>query len=184
MRVLYVTKRWARITGLIYLFYFLSAMVAETLSSHQFVFLGNAVNFVAYVFYIITTIRFYYLFRPVNKNISLVAAVCSLGGCIVGIIAIFTSLFSWFNLLLFFGPYCLLLGWLILRSAFLPAFLGVMMLLAGVGWIIFLTPLVKYLSLYIEIIGIAAEAALMFWLLIMGVNIVRWKEQADLNSSA
>lgn len=35
------------------------------------------------------------------------------------------------------------------------------MALAGVGWLICLSPLEKYLVLYIEILGIFAEASLM-----------------------
>lgn len=42
--------------------------------------------------------------------------------------------------LLFFGPYCLLIGYLILRSTFLPRILGVLMALAGFGSLAFLSP--------------------------------------------
>jgi len=81
--------------------------------------------------------------------------------------------------LVFFGVYCLLIGCLILRSTFLPRFLGVLMALAGLGWLIFLyPPLAERLFAYIAIVGITAEALLMLWLLVMGVNTERWREQA------
>jgi hypothetical protein len=81
--------------------------------------------------------------------------------------------------LVFFGVYCLLIGCLILRSTFLPRFLGVLMVLAGLGWLIFLyPPLAERLFAYIAIVGITAEALLMLWLLVMGVNTERWQEQA------
>jgi hypothetical protein len=81
--------------------------------------------------------------------------------------------------LVVFGVYCLLIGCLILRSIFLPRFLGVLMVLAGLGWLIVLyPPLAERLSAYIAIIGITAEALLMLWLLVMGVNTDRWLEQA------
>jgi hypothetical protein len=81
--------------------------------------------------------------------------------------------------LVFFGMYCLLIGFLILRSTFLPHFLGVLMVLAGLGWLIFLyPPLAERLFAYIAIVGIAAEVLLMLWLLVMGVNTDRWQEQA------
>ena len=40
--------------------------------------------------------------------------------------------------LVFFAMYCLLIGYLILRSTFLPRFLGASMVLAGLGWLTFL----------------------------------------------
>jgi hypothetical protein len=55
----------------------------------------------------------------------------------------------------------------------------VLMMLAGLGWLAFLSPpLVSHLSLYIKVLGILAEGALMLWLLVLGVNVQRWKEQA------
>jgi hypothetical protein len=81
--------------------------------------------------------------------------------------------------MLFFGPYCLLIGYLIFRSTFLPHILGVLMALAGLGWLIFPLPnLPNYLSITIEAVGVCAEASLMLWLIVMGVNEERWKQQA------
>jgi hypothetical protein len=54
------------------------------------------------------------------------------------------------------------------------------MALAGVGWLAYLSPtLAHYLTLYIEIIGIVAEASLMLWLIVKGVNVARWEELAS-----
>jgi len=54
------------------------------------------------------------------------------------------------------------------------------MALAGLGWLAFLSPtLPHYLSLSIEGLGIFAEASLMLWLIVVGVNAQRWKEQAS-----
>ena len=39
-------------------------------------------------------------------------------------------------------------------------------------------PLANHVLAYIEILGVVAEAALMLWLLIKGVNVQRWKELA------
>jgi hypothetical protein len=80
----------------------------------------------------------------------------------------------------FFGVYCLLIGYLIFGSAFLPRILGVLMAFAGLGWVTFLSPPVAtYLRPYILVLGVIAELALMLWLLVMGVNVQRWKEQAN-----
>ena len=51
----------------------------------------------------------------------------------------------------------------------------------GLGWLAILSPpIARHLSLYIEIIGIVAEASLMLWLLVKGVDEGRWKQQAML----
>jgi hypothetical protein len=55
----------------------------------------------------------------------------------------------------------------------------VLMALAGLGWLAFLFPAVAHkLSAYIEVLGVVAEASLMLWLLVKGVNVERWNEQA------
>ena len=82
--------------------------------------------------------------------------------------------------MVFFGVYCLLIGYLIFRSAFLSRILGVLMALAGLGWLTFLSPpLANRLSPYNLVLGFLAELALMLWLLARGVNVQRWKEQAS-----
>jgi hypothetical protein len=79
----------------------------------------------------------------------------------------------------FFGVYCLLIGYLIFKSSSLPRILGVLMAFAGLGWLTFLfPPLADYLSPYNLVLGFLAELALMLWLLVMGVDVQRWKEQA------
>ena len=79
----------------------------------------------------------------------------------------------------FFGFYCLLIGYLIFRSSFLPRILGAGMAFAGLGWLTFLSPaLAHHLVPYILAAGIG-EVSLTLWLLVAGVNAQRWKEQAS-----
>jgi hypothetical protein len=87
-----------------------------------------------------------------------------------------------FNLyLVFFGLWCVLIGWLIFRSTFMPRILGLLEALAGLCWITFIwPPLGRFLSPYNQILAAPGEISLMLWLLIMGVNAHRWKEQAAL----
>jgi len=82
--------------------------------------------------------------------------------------------------LVFFGFFDLLIGCLILKSTFLPRVLGALMAFAGLGWLIFLVPpLANQLSHFILPLGFLAETLLMLWLLVKGVNIPRWQEQAS-----
>jgi hypothetical protein len=170
----------ARIAGVVYLLYFLTAALAQYLVGRKLVAYGNATNFIATGCYVILTLLFYAMFKPVNRSLSLIAALFSLAGCVVMALGLFHLASLSISPLLFFGPYCLLIGYLIFRSTFLPRILGVLMALAGLGWLAFLSPtLAHYLSLYIEGLGIFAEASLMLWLIVMGVNVQRWKEQAN-----
>jgi hypothetical protein len=41
-----------------------------------------------------------------------------------------------------------------------------------------MTPLAHHLSTYLQVLGFVGEASLMLWLLVMGVNVQRWREQA------
>jgi len=55
--------------------------------------------------------------------------------------------------------------------------------LAGLCWLTFLwPPLGHYLSPYNQIVAAPGELSLMLWLLVFGVNVERWKEQAAQHS--
>ena len=220
----------ARITGVVYLLYFLTAVFGEFLLrgivvsgdvtatannilAHQPLFrLGLATGLIATAFYIAVTALFYDLFKPVNRSLSLLAVLFSLVGCAMGA---FGSLFQLAPLvvlggsqyssafkveqlralalmflelnsqaaniyLVFFGFYDLLIGYLIIRSAFLPRILGWLMAFAGLGWLTFLSPpFANYLSPYNLVLGFLAELALMLWLLVLGVDVQRWRQQAS-----
>jgi Domain of unknown function (DUF4386) len=85
--------------------------------------------------------------------------------------------------LVLFGSYNLLIGYLIVRSTFLPRILGVLLALSGVCYLInsfanVLSPtFAAHLVPYILLPG-GAELLLALWLAVVGVNAQRWKEQA------
>ena len=220
----------ARITGVVYLLYFLTAIIGEfflrglvvdgdaaatanNILAHESLFrLGLATGLISTACYVAVTALFYDLFKTVSRSLSLLAAFFSLVGCAI---LAFASLFQLAPLVVlggsqylsvfkveqlralalmflelntqagnicvvFFGVYCLLIGYLIFRSTFLPRLLGVLMALAGLGWLTFLSPpLANHLSPYNLVLGFLAELSLMLWLLVMGVNVQRWKEQAS-----
>src|SRR6266568_4660140 len=83
--------------------------------------------------------------------------------------------------LAFFGIWCVLMGYLIFRSTFMPRIIGVLEAFAGLCWLTFLwPPLGHYLSPYNQVLSAPGELSLMLWLLVMGVNSQRWNEQASL----
>jgi len=83
--------------------------------------------------------------------------------------------------LAFFGCYDLLIGYLAFKSTFLPRPIGVLMVITGLGWLtFFIPPIAAYLLPYNVIIaGLVGEVAMILWLLVMGVNSQRWRQQAS-----
>jgi hypothetical protein len=83
-----------------------------------------------------------------------------------------------------FGFHVILIGYLIFRSNFLPRILGVWLAISGLCYLThsftnFLSPeFAAHLLPYILIPG-AVEMLLALWLLVMGVNVQPWKEQAS-----
>jgi hypothetical protein len=169
----------ARITGVVYLLYFLTAISAEVFVGRGRLVAYDAVTLITYMFYITVTLLFYYMFKPVNRSFSLLAAFFSLVGCANDILGTFNLAPYEVSSLVFFGPYCLLIGYLIFRSTFLPRILGVLMTLAGLGWLIFLSPLANHLSTYLKVLGFLAELALCLWLIVIGVDVPKWQEKAS-----
>jgi len=137
------------------------------------------------------------LLRPVSKTLSLLAAIFRLIFVVVmglnslnffGLLRLFGNAGSddTFNLgygiaLIPFGVHCLLTGYLIFRSAFLPRLLGILMATAGLAYSLFLWPSfgLRLFFPYIAIPGVLGEGSLTLWLLIKGVNGERWEEQAS-----
>ncbi|MBV8530539.1 MAG: DUF4386 domain-containing protein, partial [Candidatus Eremiobacteraeota bacterium] len=144
---------------------------------------SNAANLIANVVYIAVTLLLYQIFKPVSRNLALLAVAISVVGCIVQSLSLF-HIGPRQDALPIFGFFNLTIGYLIVRSTFLPRALGVLMAVSGLGWLTVLSPeLVKHVGVYVEVIGIAAEGFLMLWLLVMGVDVQRWREQAATSSS-
>ena len=220
----------ARLTGAVYLLYFLTAVaggllapgiagpgpapdgpaLASTIATHASTYeLAVALGLVSTALYVALAGLFYNLFRPVSRALAVLMAFFSLVGCAVtGLGGVFQlapvallggdqylKVFSaeqlqaqallFLNLngeagrvaLVFFGCFQLFLGYLIVRSRFLPWIIGVLIGVAGVGWLTVLSPaLPGWLLTGEEVLGFAAEAALMLWLLVIGVSERRWTE--------
>jgi Domain of unknown function (DUF4386) len=85
--------------------------------------------------------------------------------------------------LVFFGFDCLALAYLIVNSRFFPRIIGVALAIEGGGYLVnsfmlFLAPVWQTrIFPYFEVTALA-EVALALWLLVMGVDEPRWREQA------
>lgn len=170
----------AKLAGAFYLLSILTGMFAAFASGRLAAY-GNAANLVGGVCYIAVTLLLYDLFKPVSRSLSLLAALFSLVGCTLFILHFLHLYTSPISPLVFFGFYCLLLGYLILRSTFIPRAVGVLMALAGLNWLTFLSPqLAERLEPYNLIPGLIGEGALTLSLLAFGAaNAERWNQQAN-----
>ncbi len=165
----------ARIAGAFWLMVFLAGSLALYLRGGA---AFSAANIVAPLCYAVVALLLYDLLKPVNRCISLVAALFGLAGCAVSLFGL--TQFILLRDLVFFGFHCLLVGYLIMRSRFLPRVLGALMVFAGLGWLTFLwPPLARALSPYNLMPGMLGEGLLIVWLLVVGVDVPNWKRQAD-----
>jgi Domain of unknown function (DUF4386) len=164
----------ARMAGVLYFLSLLTAVFGEFVRGR----LGFAAGLIAVSGMIAMTLLFYYIFKPANRSLSLLAASFSLVGLT------FEAL-RWNPqgvdiALVFHGFYCILIGYLIFRSTFLPRILGALIAFAGLGWPTYMSPpLANYLSPYNLASGLLGEGSVFLWLLVIGVNVQRWKEQAS-----
>jgi hypothetical protein len=168
----------ARMAGALFL------LLVVTAAFTEFFFRGKlnaaadlAAGFIEVSCMIVVTLLFYDLFKPVNKGLSLFALSLNLVALVLELIQFIPG---GVNIGLgLHGFYWLLIGCLIFRSAFLPRFLGALPAFAGLCWLTFLLPaLTNALSPWNLAAGLIGEGAVCLWLLVMGVNVQRWKQQA------
>jgi hypothetical protein len=89
-----------------------------------------------------------------------------------------------FNIaLIFFGCTCLVNGYLIFRSGYLPKLIGVLMQVAGVSYLIacfaalFVPTFADLIIPAILILPLIGESSFCLWLLAKGVNVAKWNER-------
>jgi Domain of unknown function (DUF4386) len=177
----------ARIAGFLYLLIFVAAPSGATTATPA----KMIINLVCDTG---VALIFYDLFKPVNGRLSLLACVFRLSLVAVmtvnslnyfGVTAIFQNAHSsaafdagYGIAMIPFGIHCLLIGYLIFKSAFLPRLLGGLMMLAGVAYLTFLWPSLgdRLFFPYVVVPGVVGEGSLTLWLLVMGVNDQRWRD--------
>jgi len=178
----------ARIAGFFYLMIFLAAPSGAASATPVKMAINLACD-------LAVAFLLYELLRPVHRSLSLLASLFRV--LFIAVMSV-TSL-NYFGLLhvfqksrspeafdagygmalIPFGISCLLIGYLVFRSTFLPCILGVLMALAGGAYLIFLWPALgaRLFVPWIVVPAVVGEASLTLWLLIMGVNSARWNQQ-------
>jgi hypothetical protein len=91
-----------------------------------------------------------------------------------------------FNIaLIFFGFTCIVNGYLIFRSGYLPKFVGVLMQIAGLSYLtacfaaLFAPAFADLITPAILLPPLIGESSFCLWLLVKGVNIAKWKERVS-----
>jgi uncharacterized protein DUF4386 len=151
--------------------------------------LGVALGLLSTVLYLTVVGLLYRLFAATNRTVARLAVLFGLTGCTL--MAIGTALqlaaptstpeladgFLKLNAtsehvaLVFFGGFQVFLGCVIYQSRQLPRIIGVLIALAGVGWLTFLTPQVpRTLLVLVAAFGGLSELSLMLWLLVVGMS--------------
>jgi len=81
--------------------------------------------------------------------------------------------------LVFLGLSTFFQGYLIVKSTFLPRFLGVVSMVSGLGWLVYLYPaLGSALFYYLIVLAMLNVLLTSGWLLLKGVDEQRWREIA------
>ena len=81
--------------------------------------------------------------------------------------------------LVFFGVGTVFQGYLIIKSTFLPRFLGVIAVIGGLGWLSYVyPPLGSALFYYVVMVAMLGVLLTSGWLLVRGVDEQRWREQS------
>lgn len=156
----------ARLAGSFYAVALLTAVFAEFIVPAA---MGITAVVLAVGCYVVVTLLLYTLLRPVHPILALAATFVGLAGLLLDAL-------RWHPHgvnagMVLHGLFCILIGWLLLRSAFVPRILAALMGSAGLVWLLYLArPLVLRLSPINSFVGLLCEALPMLWLLFVGIG--------------
>lgn len=227
-------QRYARIAGVLYLLNILAGAYGEIFVRARLIVPGDAAvtahnifgspllfrssiagDLFMHLLDVPSILIFYVLLRPVNRDLSLLAALFNLVQTAVLVankINLVTVLLllghdtalQAFNPaqlqalahlslalheygfgigLIFFGPTCIVTGYLMIRSGYFPATLGAFQITAGVCYFInssaqiLSPPLADKLFPYILIPAFLGEFGTCLWLIVKGVNVTIWNQR-------
>jgi len=160
------SARIARLAGGLYFFTLLSSALLEWLLPGKMDLTAGLIEIAGMS---AVTIAIYFLFKAVKMSLSMLAAACNFAG--IALEAAKLQSHGTDIAMIFHGAFCILIAWLIFRSAFLPLFLSRLIGVAGLAWLTYgFPPLAVALAPWNLIVGLAGEASVFLWLLAMGVN--------------
>jgi hypothetical protein len=159
----------SRITGAVY---FLSLLMGE-FGDYIFHDKAHTAGLLEISGMVVVTLLVYVIFKPVNKILALLALFLNLVAMVFEAQSVNPHGQS--VGLIIHGLYVLVFAYLIFRSTFMPQILSVLMALAGLGWVTYLSTPFPRINLIFCLLG---EVSVMLWLLVMGVNEQRWTEQS------
>jgi hypothetical protein len=173
----------ARMTGSFWAITFLAGVGALAVGGNT----GLYLNAFAGLAYIGAAVYASGLLSPVDRNLAILTGILGSLGSLVG----FNEDFLHFlpvarnTQFTFFGAQLLLLGYLIFRSQYIPAWVGILLSIGGLGWLtwglssILAPDFGRSLFPYILVPGVLGETTLILRLLLRGVDQDRWKERTS-----
>jgi hypothetical protein len=149
-----------KIVGLAYVAFLLLSLAGTTLRNIPLQLIANAAGFVL-------AVLLSRLFAPADPNLALaLLPLAFIHYVIQGVGQVQADAAKLRLALVPFAAYLVVLGYLIARSTFAPAALGVLIAVAGLAWLIAVVPRVPtWSTLVVVVFGVVAEVALAIWLL-------------------
>ncbi len=150
-----------KIVGLVYVAFLLLSVAGTTLRNMPLQLIGSATGFVL-------ALLLFRLFEPADPYIALaLLPLAFIHYVIQGVGQVRADAGMLRVALLPFAAYLIVLGYVIAQSTFAPVALGVLVVLAGLAWLIAVVPAAPtWATLAVVAFGVIAEVALAIWLLI------------------
>ena len=179
-----------------------AATVNNILASETLFRISFVSDLIGQVFHILLVLVLYELLKTVNKNQALLMVILALVPVPIAMLnqlnqfavlsllkgTDYSQVMFFLNLhtdgvfiaQIFWGLWLFPLGYLVFRSGYIPRILGVLLIIAGFGYLIdsFAEFLLPNYDLTISMFTFIGEVLLLLWLLIKGVNADRWEKRA------
>ncbi|MBA2781318.1 MAG: DUF4386 domain-containing protein [Rubrobacteraceae bacterium] len=185
-----------------------AAATANNIVASESLFrLGVVSNLAAFTVNVFVAVLLYKLLEPVSKSIASLMVILIMVGLAIGMLnelnqfaalltlgadnltptqsqalaSLFLDIYEHgFTIAhIFWGLWLFPMGYLICRSGFLPKVVGILLIIAGMGYLVDFTLFLLFpdVTLTVSNFTFIGEVALIFWLLIKGVNVEQWNKR-------